>query len=536
VALAAPDPLELELLYSPHAPEPPQHAFLMLDELGIEEALYGGAAGGGKSDAMLMSALRYVNVPGYAALLLRKSYADLAKPGALMDRAKSWLAGRADVAWSERDFRFTFPSGARLDFGYLQTRNDRYTYQSAEYQFVGFDELTQFEEADYTYLFSRIRRPELPDHATPEERLRVEALTRVPLRMRGATNPGNRGHEWVKRRFIDRLPSPDDPEDSPAKARARIFIPARLADNPHVDRAGYERMLGNLTGVERARLRDGDWNADDGTRYLNGNGLDAAAAIGAEYDELAKLRPGPGVDALELLPAPAGGHLVLGVDFGDHTFIVLAYPLESGGLWVVAAVPLDGVEAGAKADRALELLQHVPVWPGRPNVRNPLYWLEHVAYDSAGLESMRTFAKRLRQRRPDLGTFSVPFGSYKRETALYLKALVERARDGHRTRILAISAVNCVELMAQLRELRKDPKDAELWIKENDHGPDALVAALADIARRNRATPAPTKQQQAEAERRRIQAIARPTVTPDLLGCLSNKEIDRLPARPRRTA
>jgi len=76
--------------YIPHTPFPQQAAFLLLPH---REVLYGGAAGGGKSDALLMAALQYVDVPGYRALLLRRTFADLALPGALMDRAETWLAG-----------------------------------------------------------------------------------------------------------------------------------------------------------------------------------------------------------------------------------------------------------------------------------------------------------------------------------------------------------------------------------------------------------------------------------------------------------
>ena len=65
------------------------------------EAFYGGAAGGGKSIALLMAALQYVDVPGYAAIIFRRSYADLSLPGALMDRAHEWL-GSTDAVWHEQ--------------------------------------------------------------------------------------------------------------------------------------------------------------------------------------------------------------------------------------------------------------------------------------------------------------------------------------------------------------------------------------------------------------------------------------------------
>ena len=475
--------LGVRLIYSPHRPEPPQHAFLLLGDLGVEEALYGGAAGGGKSDTLLMDALRFVEVPGYSALLLRRTYADLALPGALMDRAKTWLAG-TDARWNETLFRFTFPSSATLTFGYLQTSKDKYRYQGAEFQFVGFDELTQFPEEDYRYLFSRLRRPSLVDELTgrpldlsDEERRIREELSRVPLRMRGATNPGGRGHPWVKRRFIDKLPDPDDVEDTPERCAARVFIPAKLEDNPHVDRLSYERNLRALTTVERARLRDGDWNVDDGTLTFNGNDLDAVADLGREFDYLAERGD---------MPPPAGGLLALGIDWGEHTHYLYGWPLEDGGMYVVLGEELVGREPGDSTDTILDAVGQVPAWEGLGVVRNPLDLVEEVRYDAAGVQSQRTFNAKARRRRPGLKSEKIPFGDYKRETVGYAKALVERAGAGHSTRVLAVSE-RAGKLLRQLRGLVKDPKDPELWLKGDDHGPDALVALLAPIARRNRA-------------------------------------------------
>ena len=218
--------------YIPHKPTPKQLAFLLLD---IPEALYGGAAGGGKSDALLMAALQYVHVPGYAALLLRKTYADLALPGALMSRAIEWLAP-SDAQWKGAGKEWVFPSGATLTFGYLDTENSHFRYQSSEFQFIGFDELTQFRETQYRYLFSRLRR--------------LEGQT-VPLRMRAASNPGGVGHEWVRERFID----VDKEEES------RLFIPATLSDNPYLDRDTYLNSLSQLDPITRQQLLHGDWTA-----------------------------------------------------------------------------------------------------------------------------------------------------------------------------------------------------------------------------------------------------------------------------------
>lgn len=208
-----------------------QLAFLMYTGL---EALYGGAAGGGKSDALLMAALQYTDVPGYAALLLRRTYPELAKSDGLIPRSIEWLNGKGPE-WHETKKLWTFPSGARLEFGHLMRTNDMYRYQSAEYQFIGFDELTSFEEEQYRYLHSRLRRNKDSD---------------VPIRMRAGSNPGGIGHEWVEQRFLIE-----------GKKAGRLFIPATLEDNTFLDKEAYELSLAELDPTTRAQLRWGDWKA-----------------------------------------------------------------------------------------------------------------------------------------------------------------------------------------------------------------------------------------------------------------------------------
>jgi hypothetical protein len=210
------------------------------------ELFYGGAAFGGKSVALLAGALQYIDVPGYAALLLRRTFPDLNKPKALIPLSHEWLAG-TEARWNEQKHQWTFPSGATLSFGFLDTERDKYTYQGAAYQYIGFDELTQFTKTMYLYLFSRLRR--------------VEGFP-VPLRMRAASNPGGIGHEWVRKRFI--APH-NDPE--------RVFIPAKLEDNPHADQEQYEKSLNHLDTVERLRLRHGDWDVVEKNGVFNAENL-----------------------------------------------------------------------------------------------------------------------------------------------------------------------------------------------------------------------------------------------------------------------
>jgi hypothetical protein len=217
--------------YWKHQPTPKQQEFL---ELKAREGLYGGAAGGGKSDALLMGALENVHIPGYAGLILRRSYADLALPGAIMDRAHDWLAG-TPAKWDDDTKSFRFPRGGKLVFGYLKVDKDKYRYQSAEFQFIGFDELTQFPELWYTYLSSRLRQPT------------SGPLSKIDLKLRGATNPGGIGHEWVRERFVEgKLP----------------FIPSLMQDNPHLNAETYRESLSVLDEHTRNQLEKGIWVSD----------------------------------------------------------------------------------------------------------------------------------------------------------------------------------------------------------------------------------------------------------------------------------
>lgn len=198
-----------------------------------KEVLFGGAAGGGKSSALIMAALQYVDVPGYSAILFRRTYADLALPGALMDRFRDWIMQYDDVHWNANAYTATFPSGARITFGYLNNVNDYLRYKGSEFQFIGMDEVTEIRESDYRYMFSRLRRPA------------TGPLSTVPLRMRAATNPAP---NWVRQRFLVE-----------GKDTGRIFIPSMLTDNPGIDPDSYRSVLAELDPIERKRLEFGDW-------------------------------------------------------------------------------------------------------------------------------------------------------------------------------------------------------------------------------------------------------------------------------------
>ncbi len=204
-----------------------------------------------------MGALQYVQTPGYAALLLMKTYSDLSLPKAGMSRAAEWLGGTA-ARWSGDTKTWHFPGGATLTFGYLDSEGDEQRYKTAEFQYIAFDELTRFLESPYRFLFSRLRRLQGMD---------------VPVRMRAGTNPGDKGHAWVKARFIPDeflTADPDDRFGRPWWKGKRLFVPARLEDNPHLDQTDYDESLAELDPVTRAQQRHGDWQAHAGGRFRPG--------------------------------------------------------------------------------------------------------------------------------------------------------------------------------------------------------------------------------------------------------------------------
>lgn len=226
-----------------YPPWPKQQRFLGLE---CVEAFFGGAAGGGKSSGLLLDALQYVHIPKFSALILRTSATDLRLPGGLISRSYEWLGDKAH--WNGNDSKWTFPSGATLQFGYLSNPNDKYRYRSSEFQYIAFDELTDFREEDYLFMFSRLRQTR--DIGVPEK-------------IRSASNPGGPGHEWVKARFISKELETDFLSGDLKqyyKIEQRITIPSKIRDNPAIDPEKYIKNLLHLTPVMRERMMNGDWS------------------------------------------------------------------------------------------------------------------------------------------------------------------------------------------------------------------------------------------------------------------------------------
>lgn len=214
------------------------------------EALFGGAAGGGKSVALLMAALQWVDQPGYGALILRRTYKQLAKSDSILSKAKEWLLPLRSLGlkYNSNDYKFTFPSGSTLEFGHMDTEDAKYNYQGGTWQFVGPDETTQFTGEMISY---------------PRTRMRRSVDSPIPIRWRGASNPGGPGHDYIKSRYIK------DAEGKNPATPDRRFFPAKIDDNPNLDREDYVKQLreAGVDPLTLAQLLDGDWDAVPGGRF-----------------------------------------------------------------------------------------------------------------------------------------------------------------------------------------------------------------------------------------------------------------------------
>lgn len=309
------------------------------------EALYGGAAGGGKTDALVLGALRHIDKPTYNAIIFRRTFPEL--EGQVIPKSREWYphcGGRYNAV----QHCWYFPSGARIHFGHLQHEDDVYRYQGWEFAYVGFDELTSFTERQYTYLLSRAR-----------------SAAGIPVRIRAATNPGGEGHEWVMRRWAPWLDRRDDyrgpraqpgsklhyrntehgEEWTPDGILSRVFVPAKISDNPHLadNDPGYAERLAGLDRVTRAQLLEGDWliRPAAGAYYRRGwfRFLDAKPAN-------ATLR----VRRWDLASTENGGDWTVGVRMSmlsDRSFVVedvIRARLRPGGVeaLVLATAELDG--------------------------------------------------------------------------------------------------------------------------------------------------------------------------------------------------
>lgn len=232
-------------------PQPRQLEFMQRPE---DEALYGGAAGGGKSDALVIEATRQVHIPHYKALILRKTYPQLTE---LIEKSlRYYPLAFPKARYNESKHTWHFPSGAKIVFGSMQHTKDKLNYQGKAYDFIAFDELTHFNWDEYSYLSSRNR-------ANGEG---------TKVYMRATANPGGIGHGWVKERFITAAkPMSTIWEEVKiehegkveTRHRSRIFVPSSVFDNKILleNDPNYLARLASMPEAEKKALLYGDWDS-----------------------------------------------------------------------------------------------------------------------------------------------------------------------------------------------------------------------------------------------------------------------------------
>jgi hypothetical protein len=266
-----------------HANEGPQTDFLAADE---KDVLYGGAAGGGKSYAMLVDPLRYAHKKAHRALILRRSMPELRE---MIDKSRElYPQAFPGAKFREVEKLWNFPSGAKIEFGFLERDADVYRYQGQAYSWIGFDEITHLPtEFSWNYLASRLRTTD------PE----------IKTYLRCTANPGGVGSQWVKKRYIE----PHEYNESflGSDGLTRKFIPAKLADNPYLAQDGvYEQMLKSLPPTQRQQLLEGNWDVAEGAAFT-------------EFD--------PNVHVITPFALPLHWERTKGIDYG--------YASESCCLW-----------------------------------------------------------------------------------------------------------------------------------------------------------------------------------------------------------
>ena len=230
-----------------HANEGPQTDFLAADE---KDVLYGGAAGGGKSYAMIVDPLRYAHKSAHRALILRRSMPELRE---MIDKSRElYPQAFPGAKFREVEKLWNFPSGAKVEFGFLERDADVYRYQGQAYSWIGFDEITHLPtEFSWNYLASRLRTTD------PE----------IKTYLRCTANPGGVGSHWVKNRYI--APQEHNKSFEGKDGLSRKFIPAKLADNPYLAKDGiYEQMLKSLPPIQRRQLLEGNWDVAEGAAFV----------------------------------------------------------------------------------------------------------------------------------------------------------------------------------------------------------------------------------------------------------------------------
>lgn len=419
----------------------PQSDFLSATE---RQVLFGGSAGGGKSYAMLADPLRDMNNPNFSGLLVRHTTEELRE---LISKSHElYPKAIPGIKWSERKQQWETPRGGRLWMSFLDRDLDVMRYQGQAFNWVGFDEMTQWATPyAFNYMGSRLR--------TTDPTLR--------LYMRCTTNPGGPGHSWVKKSFIDpaphntafwatdtetgetlRYPKGHSREGQPLYKRR--FIPATLFDNPYLAADGqYEAMLLSLPEAQRRQLLEGDWDISDGAAF-------------PEFNRK--------IHVVEPFDIPSDWTRFRAADYGygSKSACLWFAVAPSGQLIVYRELYTSKVTAVDLADMVMEAEHYERILYG---VLDSSMW--HKRGDTGPSLAEKMIVKGCRWRPSDRSRGTRVSGKNELHRLLQVDAFTEEPR--------IVFFNTCINLISELPILPLDRNNAEdVDTSANDHGYDAL--------------------------------------------------------------
>ncbi len=438
---------------------------------GVDEILFGGASGGGKSRAGRAEAIRMATlVPGSLTYVFRRTFPQLQQDVIPKFRVEM---PRGLAKYNSSDHTWYFTNGSRIVLGHMQNEADYENYLSSEPQLIVWEELTQFTEMQYRMMRGRLR-------AAGPVLDRMNQLGWI-CRSLGTTNPGGVGHAWCKSRFVDPgvinkpwRPANTDEERNPG---LRVFIPAKLEDNPHMDPT-YEQRLDNLDPIMRRAYRDGDWDILKGVRFPQFR------------RSLHVVEPGA-------IPVDFIGHpMAVGVDYGlvDPWCALWGIQLNDGLIYVYRELYGPGYTAAQQARMIKDAEMDGERMPHRPLpiVMDPSMWKR----------SSEQVEKNLDPSLPPVG--SVAWYYRKEFGAQIQKARNERIsgwaqidellrvrEDGLPRLIISSACTNLIrELPAQQRH-KTNPEDLQATGEGHADAADALRYLCMQLARNGnpRVTP-----------------------------------------------
>lgn len=413
------------------------------------EVLFGGAAGPGKTECLVVGALRQIENPAYNGIILRRTFTRLESADGPIARSSKYYPALGGDYNTQKHY-WEFPSGARIYFGHMEHEDDKLQYQSAQFQYIGFDEATEFTFSQYYFMFTRCRAP-------------IESGLRCF--MRAATNPGGVGHRWVKDRFITKdivnqvkhfaLINEVDTRVSKThpQALSRAYFPALLSDNSHADPNYLRNLLNNPDPVERARLAAGDWDIEVTEGRIYPNWTTRNISESAEYDP-----------NLELYWA---------VDDGYHNpRVILFCQIKPDGTVIVCN------EYYAREQTAPQTLNFISNRDGsQTTLLYPYPKPDVVYFDPSAVQ----FAAQCWE--PEFDLFTSPADNRVQEG---IKVVRQYIQDTNGVVSLLVHP-RCVNLIREMTLYMADLKKAVMGsdpppIKDNDHCPDALRYFIATHA------------------------------------------------------